>query len=855
MYQQQQDLFQQKFNQMAPPQMGPQQMNGNFTQMSQFGGMQEMPQYMDQQDDFYENLVGKISTFELARISGDLKRGVDTDLQSRSEWEQKLANGIKQLGLAPDTNTQDYSMSANLFSSAFMQTGLTSVAQYCSVLLPPGGPAHMKMMNNVKDKQLLDILTTKASDISSFINNLLTDLSPDFYPESEQAFFWTWLYGNCFKKCYFDEARALPVSPLIKPQDLILNNNAINLLSAPRITHRFYITHRELKLNQMSGRYADVPIKAYKNYDDSPIDDILNRISGIDKGTSDSDETSLYQMCETRTDQIIPYLQPNPKILCPYLIEFERETGTIVSFKRNWLKHDPYAKRINDIIHYSLFPGPGIYSLGAVHIMGSNAEAATELLRQLLFSGKMANFPAFIRSKGMRMDNSTIRLQPGESAEIDTGNKSVQDCLMKVPFSGPDPLFKQMKDDLEQSIIGSSNSLNTAISDMNPNAPVGTTLALIEQASKVETSIIKRLHKSMGEELNLIYKLISQNFDKMSNAFASEGKTFPVTKQDFLIDFKLLPVADPNLATSTHLLIQSEALSQVYTQFPNLINPRSIVELKLKALKINDVDSFLLPEQKDVEPRPAIVENMDIINGKPVRAGIEQNHPAEIQTHSGLFNNPAVANDPALQATLTAHIHEHVAFEYQLKMQELMGGQQIPQDGQPQDMQQQNQIAEQAAQATQQLVHQYQEALQAGQPKEADPTAILMADIKAKEDAMTQKAHNDFLTNEREKYKIDMDYELKLREMDDKYRAQESQLEHERNLAEQQVWTDRINQEHEGIKSQISQIMSHFDNLSAQEMQQEHEKQQQAEQQQHEQMQQQQEHAQQQSMGQQNQGQ
>ena len=181
MYQQQQDIFQQKFNQMAPPQMGPQQMNGNFTQMSQFGGMQEMPQYMDQQDDFYENLVGKISTFELARISGDLKRGVDTDLQSRSEWEQKLANGIKQLGLAPDTNTQDYSMSANLFSSAFMQTGLTSVAQYCSVLLPPGGPAHMKMMNNVKDKQLLDILTTKASDISSFINNLFDILIINIY--------------------------------------------------------------------------------------------------------------------------------------------------------------------------------------------------------------------------------------------------------------------------------------------------------------------------------------------------------------------------------------------------------------------------------------------------------------------------------------------------------------------------------------------------------------------------------------------------------------------------------------------------------------------------------------------------
>lgn len=853
MYPSQQAQFSQNPNSnlWTPSRMQQQQ----FNPWGQQRGPQVFPQGMNFQNqymgapapDFYENLVGKISSFELARISGELKKGVEADLESRSEWEQKLANGIKQLGLAPDTNSQDYSMSANIFSSAFMQTILTSLAQYCSILLPPGGPCRMKMMNNIKDKQLLDVLTTKASDVSSFINNLLTDLSPDYYPETEQTFFWSLLYGSCFKKVYFDESRGLPVSPMIKPQDLILNNNAINLLTAPRITHRFYITHRELKLYQMSGRYADVPIKSYKNYDDSVIEEVLNKISGINKSNYDSESTNLYQMYESRVDEVIPYLQPNPKIPCPYLIELERESGTIVSFRRNWRQNDPFAKRINDIIHFPLFPGPGIYGLGSIHIMGSNAEAATELLRQLIFSGKMANFPAFIRSKGMRMDNSTIRLQPGESAEIDTGNKSVQDCLMKVPFSGPDPLFKQMKDDLETTITSLSNSMNTAVTDMNPNAPVGTTLALIEQSSKVETSIIKRLHKAMSEELNLIYDIVSHNFDKMSYAFSTEGKTFPVTKQDFLIDFQVLPTADPNLATSTHLLMQSEALSQVYTQFPNLVNARSIVELKLKALKVHDTDSFLIPDPKQVEPRDPITENMDLINGKPVRAGIEQNQQAHIQTHGSLLTNPAVMNDPAKVAIVQAHIQEHYAFEYQINMQKLMGGQQIPQPGaqqegaqgaSPPDPQQENQIAQQAAQATQTLVQQQQEALQAGQPKEADPTAILMADIKAKEDATNQKAQNDFLRAELDKYKIDADYEIKIREMDDKYRAQESQQEHERNIQEQQMWTDRINQEHEGIKFQISEIMNKFSDLSAQQMQQQHEKEQQAQQQQHEQMQQ-----------------
>ncbi|CAN5950572.1 unnamed protein product [Sphagnum jensenii] len=243
---------------------------------------------------------------------------------------------------------------------------------------------------------------------------------------------------------------------------------------------------------------------------------------------------------------------------------------------------------------------------------------------------------------------------------------------------------------------------------------------------------------------------------------------------------------------------------------------------------------------------------MDILNGKPVRAGIEQNQKAHIQGHSGLFTNPSVANNPALQAALQAHIQEHVAFDYQLTMQNLMGGQQIPQPGQPLPPEQENQLAEQAAQATEALVQQQTEALQAGQPKEADPTAVLMADIKAKEDAMNQKAQQSFVDAQIDKYKIDVDAQLKQRDMDERFREQDSQQEHERHLAEQQMWVDRMNQENESIKSQVSDIMNRFESLSAQQMQQEHERQQQEEQQVHEQMQQQQEHAQQQSMGQQN---
>lgn len=807
--------------------------------------------YMPQQStphgydpNFYANLVHKLSSSELATISGNLKRGIDTDLESRSDWEQKLANGIKQLGLVPDTSTQDYSMASNIFSSTFLQSVLTSLAQICSVLLPPGGPVRMKLMNPCDDPKLLKDLLNKSTKISSYMNNMLTDWSPDFYPETEQAFFWSALYGSCFKKVYFDDAQVRPISPLIKPQDLILNSNAVTLLSAPRITHRFYITKKELKMRQMSGMYADVELSPYKNYDNTVIDEILNSIAGVVKNSYEFDETNLYQMLETRVDYPIPKLQKNPNFPCPYIITFEKESGAVVSIRRNWNMFDPYFKRINDIIRYPFFHGLGIYGLGYVHIMGSNAEAATELLRQLIFSGRMANFPAFIRSKGMRMDKSTVRLQPGESAEIDCGNKAVQDCFMKVPVSEPSATLKVIKDDLQGEILKTMNAMNTAVSDINPNAPVGTTLALIEQASKVETSIIKRLHKAMGEELNLIYQLTIHNFDKIQMAFSNEGKYFPLQKDDLVNNFQILPVADPNLSTSTHLLIQSEALSTLYTEFPQLINARSVVEMKLRALKVDNIDTYLVADQAEVAPRDPITENMDMINGKPVKAGLDQNQQGHITTHSVLLTNPAVMNDPNKMAIVQAHIQEHYAMQYQLQMQQLMQGQQVPQDGAANDPQMQNQIAEQAAQVTGQLIQQQQVAI-SGQQSPLDPNQVLMADIESKKEAMAQKSQIDLLNAENAKYKTDLEFEAKQRELNlkekeinQKYHLQQSDMDHERNIQEREMLMERLNQENEVIKTQISEIMGKFQSLNAQEMEQQHQKDMQAQQQQHEQQQQ-----------------
>lgn len=796
--------------------------------------MPPMEQLGMMQDDFYANQVGNLDPSLLSNISDNLRRGIEGDLSSRAQWEQRLANGIKQLGFVVDVNPQDYSIASNIFSSTFVQAALSTVAEMCSVLLPPTGPTRMKITDPVKDPNMLKELMNKSNNVTSFMNNLLTDYNPDFYPETEQAFFWAAMYGSCFKKVYFDEIQMMPVSPIIKPQDLIVNSNAVTLRSASRITHRFYITQKELKTRQALGIYADVPLIPYRNYTDSVVETIMSNIAGVTQNIDDGDDTYLYQLDETRGDLVVPQLQGRNPAPCPYLITREKESGAVLGFHRNWEQKDPYCRRINDIIKYPFFHGMGIYGLGYIHIMGSNAEAATELLRQLIFAGKMANFPAFVRSKGMRMDNNTIRLQPGECAEIETGNKSVQDCLMHVPTKSADPIFKELKDDLENNITKSMNAMNAAVADINPNAPVGTTLALIEQASKVETSITKRLYKAMGEELNLIYQITISNFDKMQQAFAIQGKNFAIQKEDLLNNFQILPTADPNLASSTHLLMQSEALSALYTQFPQLLNARPVVELKLRALKVDNLETYLVPEPGEIQPRDPATENMDLIQGKPAKAALEQNHQAHIITHSALLSDPNIAQDPMKQAGVQAHLQEHYAMYYKIRIEEAMGGQQLPQDGAPQDMQAQNQVAQQAAQATEQLIKEQQAILSAQNPQQVDPNQVLMADIQSKKEATEHKSQIELLKAENDKYKADLDFEarqrelaLKEKEIDQKYHIQDSELEHQRNIQEREMMMEHLKQENETIRTQVQEIMKVLSQSSDQQHQQEQAQQQQ----------------------------
>lgn len=818
-------------------------MGQNFNAQSFYNAMGQN-QFQNQNrynyDPFYENLVEKIDPQELSQLAADLKRGINADLESRQEWEQKGDLGLKLLGFTKENNTNDPSASAGVWSSAFSQSLLSLLAQLCSVLLPPRGPCRMKVMDIVKDKNALKQFMERSTKVGNFMNNMLTDFSPDYYPEAEQALFWTLLYGSCFKKPYFDDSFCRPVSKLIKPDDLIVNSNATSLLNAPRITYRFFITPRELKLRQLSGLYADVPLEPYKNYSNTPLEQTLERITGIQKGNNSpfDDPSTLYEVCETRVYYDIKSLNSHTSLPCPYLITLEKETSAIISIRRNWDRQDSYYKRINDLVRYPLFHGFGVYGLGLIHIIGNSSEAATELLRQLIFSAKISNFPAFLRRKGMRMDKSTVRLGPGESAEVETGGLPIQDCFMRIPNDGPTQIFKQVKDDLETNVNNLTNSMNTVVADMNPNAPVGTTLALIEQSSKIETSIIKRLHKAFAEELNIIYKLVNHNFDRIQSSLLAEGRQFDIQKADFQLNLQILPVSDPNLATSTHLLIQSEALSGLYQQFPNLINARSIAELKLKALKVEDTSTYLVPEQEEIQPRNFIIENMDLIQGKPARASLEQDQDAHIIGHTTLLTIPEVANDPIKLASAQAHIQEHIANRYLLQIQQYMG-QQIPLDGQDaQNMQMQNYISQQATQSSQQLTQYYQNLLTQNQPKQADPTTVLMADIQSKREALDHKTEIEFLKAEIDKYKADLAADNKQRELDLKYQSQLSSQEREAYFQEQSLRLQQLQQENDMIKHQISEIMTYHQNQEEQARQHQHELQQQMNDQNHQMMQQ-----------------
>jgi hypothetical protein len=740
----------------------------------------------------HENLIDYIDYNVANDIGSYIVQAVEDDLNSRKDWENGLAEGIRQLGIKPETDLSQltHDKAKGVFSSSFMQAFLRTVANIQGELLPSGGPAKVSILGE-ENEEILD----RAERVEKWFNIYLTEINKEFYPDMEQAISWCALYGSVFKKTYFDPVLKRVCSPYIKPQDFVVNYNAASLSNCNRITHILHLTRKELKQRQYSGLYANVDVmRDDQSMDESEVTDTVRRQEGITIGSEEYNE--LYTLFECHVELDIEGYEHkdedgNPTgIPLPYIVTVDAESMQVLSIYRNWAEGDTDYKRIECFTHYPYFTGFGFYAYGLAHIAGVSAMAATSILRQLVDAGQFANFPAGFMNKGViKSEDPTIRLGPGQWMAVDaSGIGSVTEAFAPLPSKEPSATLNELLNKIEDGIGNMVSAAEQQFADFNPNAPVGTTLALMEQANRLQSSIMKRLHRSMGDEFSIMYKLFGEYLGHEVYPYAVNGYKHKVARTDFKPDLNVVPVSDPNITSSAQRLIRWEAVRNMAKENPDLFNIRVIDKYMLKEMKVPEIDTIMIPEDEGPKPLDPVSENENILKKEGVVAGLEQNHQAHIIVHGLLLQNPN--QDPEITQAAQAHIQEHTAFMMRLELQQKMG-MQIPENAAELDVEQQNQIAMQAAQAAQQMIQEMQ-AQQQQQPTEEMAAMVeaqaMMAEVQVKDKEVELRAQIDMQRLELDRMKV----QLEQMQLEEKSKAEEMRLMMDQMKMEQEAQNQEI---------------------------------------------------------------
>jgi hypothetical protein len=763
---------------------GPEMVNGAQVMQTPDGGaiVDFQPSYGKPFEGTHqENLATVLEEMQMATIAATLLDSIEDDIDSRSEWENMLKEGIEQLGLKTEKKEFPFKDASNIYSSAFMQSLLSFVATARSELLPPQGPVKISIVGN-SNTQIED----QSDRVQKWMNYFLTEIAEEYYTDTEQALMWCGLYGSVFKKTYFDPVLNRPTSLFIKPQDFVVNYGASSLNTATRATEIIHLTKREIKIRQASGMYRDIMIHPQDDImsDQSPIEEQINKISGIEPSNFEYNDE--YELYECHCDLDIPGIEHKDEngedtgIPLPYIVTLDVKSRKVLSIYRNWEENDPHYKKINHFTHLLFLTGLGFYGYGLAHIAGGSAKAATILLRQIMDAGMLSNFPGGLRTKGMRLTDNNLRVGPTEFIEVETGGLPIDQAVMMMPYKEPSATLYNLYEKLEDSVLKLAAAGDAPLADFNPNAPVGTTLALLEQSHKVQSSIIRRLHQAFRNEFKLLFKLFSKCLPDSPYPFNVVGEQTAVMRSDFSDQLNIVPVSDPNLSNSTQRLITWEAISRTANEHPELHNMREVVKKFYEALKVPDIDSILLPAPEDAKPLDPISENQNAMTGKPLKAGLDQDHDSHMAVHGQILQDPAIAqSNPQLAQTLQAHIQEHMALKYLIQMQQALQFQ-MPEDPSQIPPEMQNQIAMAAAQQIQQRQQQQQEQ----QPQPIDPAAVMMKDVEVKAMGIQETAKANEAKNQLEMQKMQHNFELrqaelmqKQQEMDHKNQMDRMKLE------------------------------------------------------------------------------
>jgi hypothetical protein len=636
------------------------------------GAMIEIAPGQPRAEDFDANLAEFMGEQELQTISGDLLGDYEADLSSRKDWLDTYVKGLKILGIRYEERTEPWPGACGVFHPLLMESAVKFQSETIMETFPAMGPVKAKIVGK-ETQEKKDASIRVADDM----NYQLTEVMKEYRPEHERLLLSLALSGNAFKKIYFDPSLDRQAAVFISSEDIVVPYGATNIESAERVTHRMRKTKNELKKLQYAGFYRDVDLG-----EPMRVLDEVEKQKAEDQGFSASTDDR-YQLLEMHVNLDLADYPDVDKdnnetgIALPYVVTIEKGTGTVLAIRRNWREEDSLKQRRQHFVHYGYIPGFGFYYFGLIHLIGGHSKAATSLLRQLIDAGTLSNLPGGLKSRGLRIKGDDTPIAPGEFRDVDVPSGAIRDNILPLPYKEPSQTLALLMDKVVEDGRRFAAVSDLKISDMSSQAPVGTTLAILERVLKVMSAVQARIYYTMKQEFKLLALIIRDNTpDEYS--YEPEVGNRRAKKADY-DDVDVIPVSDPNAATMSQKIVQYQAVLQLSQTNPQIYDLPYLHRQMIETLGIKNAGKIIpdLSEQKPVDP---VTENMNLINGKPVKAFYYQDHDAHLQVHMALINDPKIAQmvgqNPRAQqmsGSISAHIMEHVAFQYRKEIEKQLG--------------------------------------------------------------------------------------------------------------------------------------------------------------------------------------
>jgi len=622
-------------------------------------------------DEFNKNLAEEIDEGDLENLASELLEDFEGDISSRKDWLDTYVDGLELLGLKLEDRSEPWEGACNVYHPLMTETLVKFQAETMTETFPARGPVKTQIIGKeTKENQ------EASARVQENMNYQLTEKMVEYRPEHERMLWGLGLAGNAFKKVYYDPSLERQVSMYVPAEDIVVPYGASDLESAQRVTHVMRKTQNELRKLQVAGFYLDVDL-GEPTYDLDEVEKKIAEKMGFSATTDDR-----WKILEMHVDLDLEGYEDEKDgkktgIALPYVVTIEKSTSTILSIRRNWNPDDDTKQKRQHFVHYGYVPGFGFYCFGLIHLIGAFAKSGTMILRQLVDAGTLSNLPGGFKSRGLRIKGDDTPISPAEFRDVDVPSGTIRDNILPLPYKEPSQVLNQLMNQIIEEGRRFASAADLKVSDMSAQAPVGTTLAILERTLKVMSAVQSRIHYAMKQEFKLL-KTIIRDYTPADYAYEPATGNREAKRGDYDL-VEVIPVSDPNAATMSQKVVQYQAVMQLAQQNPDIYDLPELNRQMLDVLGVKNVEK-LIPNKEDIKPMNPVSENMAIINGIPVKAFIYQDHQAHITAHMAFAQDPKIlemvgqsTKANAIQAAMEAHVAEHIAFEYRKQLEEQLG--------------------------------------------------------------------------------------------------------------------------------------------------------------------------------------